>query len=359
MCSCRSLRFDDKPDYAYLRRIMRELFYRKGYQSDFVFDWTIMNYQQDFSRQTQLQQQQTGAQAAMQGGTGNALMTQQQIQAAASGGKEGKDNGDPADKAAQERRERQEEKGARLKPDTASVAVTSHLGPGTINTGLGLLSASIASPIASPSSNMATPGYTPQGSPHLSSLSPSPVNGANPSHSFNNALLMSPAQGGLPGGQQQPSASSGSNSLNPLNTSSSSFQRRSNPRRSKPDMVPASSSPTGLYPPSSSPPPLPHIDQQTMDAFSRLTTRPEPSPPSASSAPFPRSASGGQVSAGGPLPGSGAGAAGSGAASPIYGTRISKMNAPLAMGGAAALQGPSSGKQQSSSSGGGRGSREQ
>ena len=54
--SGRSLRFDDKPDYAYLRRIMRELFYRKGYQSDFVFDWTIMNYQQDFyagSRQTQ------------------------------------------------------------------------------------------------------------------------------------------------------------------------------------------------------------------------------------------------------------------------------------------------------------------
>ena len=32
----RSLRFDDKPDYAYLRRIMRELFYRKGYQNDFV-----------------------------------------------------------------------------------------------------------------------------------------------------------------------------------------------------------------------------------------------------------------------------------------------------------------------------------
>ena len=40
----RSLRFDDKPDYAYLRRIMRELFYRKGYQNDFVFDWTILNY---------------------------------------------------------------------------------------------------------------------------------------------------------------------------------------------------------------------------------------------------------------------------------------------------------------------------
>src|SRR6185312_7902398 len=40
----RTLRFDDKPDYAYLRRIMRELFYKKGFQNDFVFDWTILNY---------------------------------------------------------------------------------------------------------------------------------------------------------------------------------------------------------------------------------------------------------------------------------------------------------------------------
>jgi len=40
----RSLRFDDKPDYTYLRRIMRELFYKKGFQNDFVFDWTILNY---------------------------------------------------------------------------------------------------------------------------------------------------------------------------------------------------------------------------------------------------------------------------------------------------------------------------
>jgi serine/threonine protein kinase len=40
---CRSLRFDDKPDYAYLRRLFRDLFYRKGYQLDYVFDWTLKN----------------------------------------------------------------------------------------------------------------------------------------------------------------------------------------------------------------------------------------------------------------------------------------------------------------------------
>ncbi|XP_058756236.1 casein kinase 1-like protein 1 [Vicia villosa] len=43
---CRSLRFDDKPDYAYLKRIFRDLFIQEGFQFDYVFDWTILKYQQ-------------------------------------------------------------------------------------------------------------------------------------------------------------------------------------------------------------------------------------------------------------------------------------------------------------------------
>ncbi|XP_059639082.1 casein kinase 1-like protein 2 isoform X2 [Cornus florida] len=43
---CRSLRFDNKPDYAYLKRIFRDLFIREGFQFDYVFDWTILKYQQ-------------------------------------------------------------------------------------------------------------------------------------------------------------------------------------------------------------------------------------------------------------------------------------------------------------------------
>lgn len=43
---CRQLRFDDKPDYAHLRRIFRELFIHEGFQFDYVFDWTILKYQQ-------------------------------------------------------------------------------------------------------------------------------------------------------------------------------------------------------------------------------------------------------------------------------------------------------------------------
>ena len=42
---CRSLRFEDRPDYAYLRRSLKDLFFREGFQFDYVFDWTVLNYQ--------------------------------------------------------------------------------------------------------------------------------------------------------------------------------------------------------------------------------------------------------------------------------------------------------------------------
>ena len=37
----RALRFDDKPDYSYLRKLFRDLFVREGYQYDYVFDWSV------------------------------------------------------------------------------------------------------------------------------------------------------------------------------------------------------------------------------------------------------------------------------------------------------------------------------
>ena len=36
---CRALKFDDKPDYAYLRQLFRNLFHKMGYTYDYVFDW--------------------------------------------------------------------------------------------------------------------------------------------------------------------------------------------------------------------------------------------------------------------------------------------------------------------------------
>ncbi|EES00938.1 casein kinase I [Sorghum bicolor] len=43
---CRALRFDDAPDYQYLKKMFRDLFIREGFQFDYVFDWTILKYQQ-------------------------------------------------------------------------------------------------------------------------------------------------------------------------------------------------------------------------------------------------------------------------------------------------------------------------
>jgi hypothetical protein len=41
----RTLRFDDKPDYTYLRKLFRDLFVREMFHYDYVFDWTILKYQ--------------------------------------------------------------------------------------------------------------------------------------------------------------------------------------------------------------------------------------------------------------------------------------------------------------------------
>lgn len=43
----KSLRFDDKPDYPYLRKLFRDLFRRENLRYDYVFDWTLYKYQQE------------------------------------------------------------------------------------------------------------------------------------------------------------------------------------------------------------------------------------------------------------------------------------------------------------------------
>jgi casein kinase I family protein HRR25 len=62
---CRSLRFDDKPDYSYLRKLFRDLFVREGFQYDYCFDWSVQQKSQD---------EQAAAQAAA---LANAQQTQQ------------------------------------------------------------------------------------------------------------------------------------------------------------------------------------------------------------------------------------------------------------------------------------------
>lgn len=40
---CRSLRFEDKPDYSYLKRLFKDLFANKGMEMDHQFDWCVHN----------------------------------------------------------------------------------------------------------------------------------------------------------------------------------------------------------------------------------------------------------------------------------------------------------------------------
>jgi len=44
---CRSLDFEEKPDYAYLRKIFRDLFLKEQFKYDAMFDWVVLRCQQD------------------------------------------------------------------------------------------------------------------------------------------------------------------------------------------------------------------------------------------------------------------------------------------------------------------------
>ena len=57
---CRSLRFEDKPDYPYLRRSLKDLFFREGFQYDGMFDWTVLNYQTNMTTLAPQQAQASG-----------------------------------------------------------------------------------------------------------------------------------------------------------------------------------------------------------------------------------------------------------------------------------------------------------
>jgi len=43
---CRNLRFEEKPDYTYLKRLFRDSYFREGYEVDMLYDWNLLNYQE-------------------------------------------------------------------------------------------------------------------------------------------------------------------------------------------------------------------------------------------------------------------------------------------------------------------------
>ncbi|CAA7410098.1 unnamed protein product [Spirodela intermedia] len=52
---CHSLTFDQRPDYGFLKRLFKELFIREGHEPNYVFDWTILKYNQAQKVKPQLQ----------------------------------------------------------------------------------------------------------------------------------------------------------------------------------------------------------------------------------------------------------------------------------------------------------------
>ena len=44
---CGSLRFEDRPEYAYLKRLFMDLFKREDYEYDLVFDWNVPSQVRD------------------------------------------------------------------------------------------------------------------------------------------------------------------------------------------------------------------------------------------------------------------------------------------------------------------------
>jgi len=37
---CRNLRFEDKPDYTYVKNLFKDLFVKSGYEMDYQYDWS-------------------------------------------------------------------------------------------------------------------------------------------------------------------------------------------------------------------------------------------------------------------------------------------------------------------------------
>nr|BAD44341.1 protein kinase - like protein [Arabidopsis thaliana] len=52
---CHTLTFDQRPDYGFLKRLFRDLFSREGYEFDYIYDWTIIKYQQSQKTRSQSQ----------------------------------------------------------------------------------------------------------------------------------------------------------------------------------------------------------------------------------------------------------------------------------------------------------------
>lgn len=41
---CRQIRFEERPDYSFLRQLFRQLFHQETFTYDYVFDWNMLKF---------------------------------------------------------------------------------------------------------------------------------------------------------------------------------------------------------------------------------------------------------------------------------------------------------------------------
>ena len=73
---CRELKFEEKPDYNFLRRQFKDLFSRRGYEYDYIYDWTAM-----LKKQKMAEKQATGKVAADEDVAAEGILAQRGLDA--------------------------------------------------------------------------------------------------------------------------------------------------------------------------------------------------------------------------------------------------------------------------------------
>lgn len=51
----RDLKFDDRPDYAYLRRLLKSIADKEKFELDFMFDWVMMKKKENEEETTNIE----------------------------------------------------------------------------------------------------------------------------------------------------------------------------------------------------------------------------------------------------------------------------------------------------------------
>ena len=64
---CRNLKFEERPDYNYMRKIFKDLMYKRGHEYDYQYDWVLKKAGQKISEADYADAKNAGNIAALQG----------------------------------------------------------------------------------------------------------------------------------------------------------------------------------------------------------------------------------------------------------------------------------------------------